>query len=602
MREEEQAILRRTRELVAAVPGVSEVGEAWSRHTGCLALPLTLLAPPGGDVPVRTRWFLVADRLSGAGTLDLHPAVDGGLRGTHPHQAWNGPSNPHPWTSGAICPRAFRQARKRLLPHDEPPAFPERAPWLVRAGLRWLEAAAEGTLTRTGEPFELPPLPSAQGPLIAFSEAPEDLDFWMERQGGHGLASFAEVRPGELLVATAFHDGVGAVQRSVRWGATILELRERARVMGAWVMLEHLPMLPPRHLPVTWGELLPLIEDQLRTRSLARVLAALHLPDGRESHPLLLGVPIPLRVGDRPAQIHWLAVNLSASARHNRPPDGFRTSAKSRAHFDRHVTLAAGQTVPWCPTRNWHPTQLSTRGACAALRGRRVLLIGGGALGSQVAELLVRAGLQRIDILDPDTLEAGNLVRHTGLFINVGSRKASDLANRLNLVSPHARATGHDEGLPPRSPGARMALLAADVIVDLSADDDVLQDLESLETRGSRVFVSGWIAARGARAYAFIARGDAFPVDAAQAAWQTQVEVDRAAAPPSEQPWEGAGCWSPVFPATAPEVAGGAAFIAERVVAALEGAPEGLHVYVAPELGGDGAGGLGEGPTTALGT
>lgn len=49
--------------------------------------------------------------------------------------------------------------------------------------------------------------------------------------------------------------------------------------------------------------------------------------------------------------------------------------------------------VPWCPTFNWAPDQLGTRGSLDPVaQEQRVLLIGAGALGSLFAENWVRAG------------------------------------------------------------------------------------------------------------------------------------------------------------------------------------------------------------------
>ena len=55
----------------------------------------------------------------------------------------------------------------------------------------------------------------------------------------------------------------------------------------------------------------------------------------------------------------------------------------------RHATMP----VPWCPTFNWAPDQLGTRGSLDPVaQEQRVLLIGAGALGSLFAENWVRAG------------------------------------------------------------------------------------------------------------------------------------------------------------------------------------------------------------------
>lgn len=575
----EDGLLVETRKRIAAIPGVVEVGNFERHGRTAVALPLTLLAPPGGQLPARTRWYLVARNGEGTGSLDLHPAVEGGLVSTHPHQAWNGPKEDRPWTAGAICPRAFRQARRRLLPDEEPPGFPERGPWLLRAGLRWLEAASEGSLTRDGEPFELPPQPAETGPTVAWSEGPEELGYWLERIGRVGLVGLTEVRRGELLVVNRFRDRHGVAERSLCWGTTLQALGEATGPTGAWVMLPSLPVSAPWHLPQTWGELLTLVNPHVIGGDLVRSLSGLTIPDGRRTPVLLLGTPVPRRFGEGPHQVHWYAVEIPTVAGSGNPPRGFRHAAAGRRCFDRNIRFKESRRITWHSSRNWHPAQLAARGISAPLAGRRALLIGAGALGSQVSELLVRAGLRRIDILDPDRLEAGNLVRHTGLVLNVGLHKAADLANRLNFATPHTRATGHNETYPPVSTEAREALRLADLVLDLSADNDVLRELERRRSPQDRLYVSAFIARNGQRAYAYVTEGPHLPATEAEAAWGPLLAEDTRCCPPSDQPWEGVGCWSPVFPASAPDVAAAAAFVANTVIDALESGARGLRVY-----------------------
>ncbi|MGE3108708.1 MAG: ThiF family adenylyltransferase [Phycisphaerales bacterium] len=72
------------------------------------------------------------------------------------------------------------------------------------------------------------------------------------------------------------------------------------------------------------------------------------------------------------------------------------------------------------------------------LRGSRVLLVGCGALGCPVADLLVRAGVGRITIVDRDVVERTNLQRQT-LFDEAdaiaGRSKAEAAAARLRRVN-----------------------------------------------------------------------------------------------------------------------------------------------------------------------
>lgn len=99
-----------------------------------------------------------------------------------------------------------------------------------------------------------------------------------------------------------------------------------------------------------------------------------------------------------------------------------------------------------------------------------IAVVGSGGTGSAVAEQLVRLGVRRITIVDPDSLTASNLTRVYGSFAtDVGSPKVDVLANHLRRIAPTLevdakQATITDEGT------ARL-LLDADVVFGCTDDN-----------------------------------------------------------------------------------------------------------------------------------
>lgn len=80
-----------------------------------------------------------------------------------------------------------------------------------------------------------------------------------------------------------------------------------------------------------------------------------------------------------------------------------------------------------------------TRGMVAeSLRSRRVLLAGAGSVGSVLADLLVRSGVERLTLLDPDEVGAENLSRSVYRLADVGRPKVMALAEHLRAVQPGA--------------------------------------------------------------------------------------------------------------------------------------------------------------------
>ena len=71
------------------------------------------------------------------------------------------------------------------------------------------------------------------------------------------------------------------------------------------------------------------------------------------------------------------------------------------------------------------------------LKDANVLLVGCGSLGSSVAELLARAGVGNLTLMDGEVLDWANISRHSLGAENVGNPKASALKNRLATAFPH---------------------------------------------------------------------------------------------------------------------------------------------------------------------
>jgi molybdopterin/thiamine biosynthesis adenylyltransferase len=102
------------------------------------------------------------------------------------------------------------------------------------------------------------------------------------------------------------------------------------------------------------------------------------------------------------------------------------------------------------------------------LTGRRVAIFGQGALGSSIALLLAKTGVQRLLLVDYDLLRPGNVVRHSAGLGAVGLPKTA--ASRLTILEhapdcqvEEAPATWEPDELARRVQGV-------DVVVDATAN------------------------------------------------------------------------------------------------------------------------------------
>lgn len=99
-----------------------------------------------------------------------------------------------------------------------------------------------------------------------------------------------------------------------------------------------------------------------------------------------------------------------------------------------------------------------------------VAVIGAGGTGSAVAEQLVRLGVRRLHLLDPDELSGSNVTRVYGSTpADIGRPKVDILAAHLERIAPAAEITT-TKGMVTEEANAR-ALLDADVVFGCTDDN-----------------------------------------------------------------------------------------------------------------------------------
>ena len=79
----------------------------------------------------------------------------------------------------------------------------------------------------------------------------------------------------------------------------------------------------------------------------------------------------------------------------------------------------------------------------AALIDKKILMVGAGSLGSEVAQLLAKTGVGSITLVDPELLDYPNVGRHVLGVSEVGTWKSKSLAERLGSSYPHMRSIEH---------------------------------------------------------------------------------------------------------------------------------------------------------------
>ena len=536
------------------VRGFSMVEDfSWNRGKGKWVLRCAIEAEvvAGGPIPGRTVWYILADDAYPSGELVFYPAKEGGISLTFHHQNYNGVGSPEvPWRSGRLCVDTSVRTLQRQAYDVEPFDPEERLLWHVLRVQEWLELASRDELTEPGDPFELPYALTASNGLLAFNEGPENLAEWRGLNKRFGHVALNELKTGSpVFIPSKFFSRKGDKEFSPRWGKS---LGESLTSMNAWIMLDEVPVVKPWQIPVTWGELRGVCRKQgTEFDTLLKPLVQ-DLRRDNSWHLLLIGFPIPAKIRGPEVQMHWLALQLPPLP--PRIPPGFRQNESGYWRFFRSQRIGDATELTWMRTENWHQNEVSSRGRVGDhFASKSVLIIGAGAVGSALGELLVRAGVRRLTIMDADRLCAGNLVRHTLLLENIGEVKATELAGRLSSASIHATVEPIDAEFPPTEQGHRDRVLGCDVVIDCSGSDKVAEDMGRFQWARPVTFVSLSLGLRASRMFIYTAHGESFPADGFRNQlypWLRSEIEDY----DSELPREGLGCWHPKMPARVDDV------------------------------------------------
>ena len=522
-------------------PTITPVGTWWG-----LRVRLALMgAQPTDGVPTTSDWVVAVD--PGSEAVRVYPASVGDIvTATFGHQDFNGRAEPA-WgvRSGYLCTASstHKLATARAAEYDEPADLYTRVLWHVDRALDWLRDAAKDRLHKNGEPFELPDYKTRgrQTGTLAVYEDAASLESWWDAPRV-GLAEVVRIgdRSHGADAVRGWRDLDGRDVVRPPWGTYVGALDGRQR--AAWLRLNALPVVGPWQAPASGPELL----DAARAQGLdpRELLAPVwrHLR-GLADALLLVGAPIPARFGEGVSTMHWQALRLPTLGR-EKP----RTRAvRDGKDFAR--VLGHAQALDWVPTtENWHPDVIGSRGQLRReLCEMTVVLIGVGALGSIVADALVRMGVRLLVVVDHDRYEAGNGVRHRLTLGEVGALKAPALAAQLNASNPSACVRGFAVSLPSDAAEVRTALAEADLVVDCTASDALLADLSALELRADARVVSGSVGLGADRLYMFSDRADRFTKRAFDAWFGLHRRQEHEAAAALGLP-QAAGCWHPVTP------------------------------------------------------
>ena len=138
------------------------------------------------------------------------------------------------------------------------------------------------------------------------------------------------------------------------------------------------------------------------------------------------------------------------------------------------------------------------------LEDKQVIIVGAGALGSQVADLLAKAGVGRFMLIDFDIFSHGNRVRHQLDLRDIGRAKVRAMRNRLVAVNPWCEVeirayrvgAAGGQGLAQRLDDRLFDQVgSSDLLINASANSATGRHLSSLAVNAETTAIHTWVSA-----------------------------------------------------------------------------------------------------------
>jgi len=548
----------------ARVDGVQQVGElfhvdhAFANDRWAFEVILELQLKTDEQImpfPQYSHWFVVVNSAYPFDDVEILPSKVGGVMETYPHQTINSDEFPNlPWRTGKLCLDQPIRSLGLIAENNDPIGnYEERIRWHLKRSLAWIHAAATNTLVQVSDPFEVPfYFPNRSDIRIVHDESENSFHTWEGIQpydwGFVVWESLPGVEKTAFAVAYFTRDGV-LLRATPKYDEKKHTIDNQECLQGIWWLWPTPIVLKPWKAPSNWKELRMIgrtmnfsVDEYLH--SMAKIFR------GKKDIVLLIGYPIPKRHGDQPCEIFWKAIMLPEFKVGGRPPHGFRPNEQGWWQRDRKTNFNGRISLDYIQTENWHPDRIQARGRFSqAFRDAKIALIGCGALGSSIAELLARGGVNNLIFIDPDNLVAGNLVRHTLSGQDIGENKAVALANRLISVAPFSIITSHAIRLPTEKNEITSLFDDRDIIIDCTANDEVISALSMGWWNLEKLFVSASVGYKAKRTFFFIHQGQDFPQKVFRTMIEPLLQKERVLWAEDGETLEGAGCWSPLFPA-----------------------------------------------------
>lgn len=202
---------------------------------------------------------------------------------------------------------------------------------------------------------------------------------------------------------------------------------------------------------------------------------------GSEEEPayFVLGAPMRRKAAGEPHRQHLTVWEIGSDTLKTLRAM-VRSKGQDEAARDELVKWMVKAGVTWCNVLEDRPEIVNRRDGgtlLAALSGKRVLLLGCGALGSVVAEIVLRSSAAKLHLVDNGIVKPGILVRQRYADSDIGSAKASALQAHLQAIGLVCVVTADESNLADRVL-SRFDFKEWDLVIDTTASASATHRLE----------------------------------------------------------------------------------------------------------------------------
>lgn len=533
---------------------------SWNSDLGKWYIQISITSNIQGEIPDPSIWYVIVSNDYPEGEIKIYPAINS-FELTFEHQSNNGIKENELWRKGSPCLASQLKCLGRYDSDSDPINADKRLWWNVKRAIDWIRAVNTDTLVRKGEPFELPQF-NDKLPYCVFSEDDDTFKKWKKVGNKYGIVEL-DLYKSEVFhycITKNFKTPEGRTIHSVNWG-NYLSKRFKNPITAMWIMLNEIPVVNRWQAPNLLNELINTCGEQ-KHKGLVKKIDLLDtirritkensvtMRDGKQ-HLLLLGFPIPEKIGGKNSTIHWQAIELPVLSQgdENGLFNGFRDSELVLWKKDKINVFIPKLKLKWLKSQNWSIQKITNRGRLPKdIISKKTAIIGAGTIGSSVAELLVRSGVTRITIIDYDRLEIGNLSRHSLKLGQIGKYKSMELVRHLNQINPHVKAE-HIKKEFKHSDEFVKEMNKFDLIIDCTSENIVLDELKEFKFKKDKIFVSISIGIAAERLYLSLQKSKKFKANDFYKKISLWMEKEIEKFPEYDLPRDGASCWNPIFPA-----------------------------------------------------